>query len=164
MAIAASEDEDFVAYEDGEIEAYEDEDSGAFDTEIAASDEAIEPCKVNEEPDADEDTPYEDAEPCVEIAAYDEETVASGDKEIVASEGMEIEQLEVTVRAEDEPELELEDVESFEVTEPLVVIAELVVVKPGVTEQSSKVELPLKLQSWLVVHPSWILQPLQPVE
>ncbi|KAG6985897.1 hypothetical protein FocnCong_v003867 [Fusarium oxysporum f. sp. conglutinans] len=167
-------DDDIVAYEDVEIEASdgevaaaygnaetvaceyvvtapsEGEDSVAFDTETEASDEASEPCKVNAEPDEDEDTPYADAEPCVAMAAYeDEATVAPGDKENAASEDMETEQLEVT-DAEPfegvEPEPELQVVEPFEVTEPRAVIAELVVVKLGVIEKSAKVELLLKLQ------------------
>ncbi|KAM5509851.1 hypothetical protein FOXYSP1_12817 [Fusarium oxysporum f. sp. phaseoli] len=141
VEIEASDGEVAAAYGNAEIVACEyvvtapseGEDSVAFDTETEVSDEASEPCKVNAEPDEDEDTPYADAEPCVAMAAYeDEATVAPGDKENAASEDMETEQLEVT--------------------EPRAVIAELVVVKLGVIEKSAKVELLLKLQPLRMVE------------
>ncbi|RBQ65969.1 hypothetical protein FVER53590_11606 [Fusarium verticillioides] len=142
MGMAVSEDEDsvpfadadFVVYGDAEIVPFADEaivacegeDYVAFDTETEASDEATEPYKVNAEPDEDEDIPYEDAEPCAELAASGEETVASGDKETGASEDTEAEQPEETAAAAPsehvEPEPELEVVHPFEETEKLAVV------------------------------------------
>ncbi|KAF4947983.1 hypothetical protein FGADI_9978 [Fusarium gaditjirri] len=161
MEIEVSDGEVTAAYGGAETAVFVDvvtvpsevEDSVVFDTETEASDEASEPYKLNTVPDVDEDIPYTDAGPYVVMAAYEgEATVTSGGKEIAASEDMETEQREVTdaepfEHVEPEPELEVFDPSG--VAGPRTVTAELVVVKPGVIEKSAKVELLLKLLSWL---------------
>jgi len=167
--MVASEDEDSATNEDAETVAFADEaiaecegvvtvpsggeDSVVFDTEIEVSGEASETYKVNAEPDEDEDIPYKDVDPCAEIAACDEETVASVGKENAASEDTETEQPEEADAEPSEehvePELELEAVPQFEVTETPAVIPELVVEKLGVIENSAKFETLLKFLAWL---------------
>ncbi|KAF4343453.1 hypothetical protein FBEOM_2595 [Fusarium beomiforme] len=128
--------------------------------EIEASEDAvIESCKANEEPDEDVYRSYEDAEPCVDIAAHDEETEVSDDRVIAASEGKEIETLDMTepvgVGPFERVESGSEELElwAVEVTGQLVVIEEPVtdelevIVQYVLTEQSVMVELLVKLQS-----------------